>query len=240
LLRAVIFDFDGVLVDTERLHLAGFQHVLAAHDISVDEARYFARYIGYDDRDAFRVIFEDNHRPAPAPAELARLTEEKARCFAELARERVEVYPGVRELLEQLRNPHPPAGERLRIAIGSGALREDIELVLGVTGLAGYFELIVAADDVARSKPDPETYTLAWQRLAVDTPGLSPSDCLVIEDTPAGITAASRAGMTTIAVAHTHAPQALDADLVLGAIGDLTVERCRRLVEEGEPGETQA
>ncbi|MFT4571409.1 MAG: beta-phosphoglucomutase [Hyphomicrobiaceae bacterium] len=228
LFRAILFDFDGVLVDTERLHLAGFQHALAAHDISLDEASYFARYIGFDDRDAFRVIFDDSGRPLPAPEELARLTKEKARCFAELARERVEVYPGVRELLDSLAGMETG---RLRVAIGSGALGRDIELVLGVTEMAQYFETIVAADDVAHSKPDPETYLEACRRLAETEPSLRPAQCLVIEDTPAGLQAATRAGMVTVAVTNTHAAEMLDADLVLGSLAELTLERCASLFD---------
>lgn len=232
MLRAVLFDFDGVLVDTERLHLAGFQHALAGHGITVDEAQYFARYIGYDDRDAFRVMFDDSGKVLPEPAELARLTDEKAACFARLAAERVEVYPGVRELLDDL-TKEPGVGPR--VSIGSGALRQDIELVLSVTSMSPYFEMIVAADDVARSKPDPETYSELLRRLAETDPTLRADQCLVIEDTAAGLSAARGAGMWTIAVTNTHVADQLDADWVVDSLQELSLERCVQLVATGEP-----
>lgn len=229
-MKAVIFDFDGVLVDTERLHLGGFRHALAAHGIDVDEERYFARYVGFDDRDAFKAIFADAGRSGDLDAGLvSRLTDEKAEAFADLVRERVVVYDGVRELLDDLcddrRGP-----ERPRVAIGSGALLRDIELALAVTGMAPYFDTIVAADHVARSKPDPATYLEAARRLGERIPGLTEQDCLVIEDTCAGLASARAAKMWTLAVTNTYPAADLDADVVVDSLTTVSWETCRALV----------
>ncbi|RMF24891.1 MAG: HAD family phosphatase [Deltaproteobacteria bacterium] len=230
MLDGVIFDFDGVIADDERLHLAGFQHALAAHGIELDEAEYFARYVGYDDRDGFRAILRDRGRSV-GDEELGRLMAEKARVFRELVRERVRIFPGVRDLLEDLRRPPAP----VPTGIGSGALRAEVELVLRVAGLAGLFDAIVCADDVERGKPDPETYRRVAEKLGEKRPGLMPQRCVVIEDTHAGLEAARRAGMVTVAVTNSHPAAELEADLVIASLEDLDRERLERLVESAGP-----
>lgn len=229
-LRAVIWDFDGVIVDTERLHLGGFRHALTAHGIDVAEEDYFSRYVGFDDRDAFRAIFSDAGRQSDADAAtVARLTEEKAEAFAALVRERVVVYDGVRELLTDLCDDSRGA-ERPRLAIGSGALVRDIELALSVTGLGGFFDTIVAADHVERSKPHPATYLEACRRLGETVEGLNSQECLVIEDTCAGLASATAAQMWTLAVTNTYPAADLDADLVVDSLSNVSWETCCAVV----------
>ncbi len=156
--------------------------------------------------------------------------DDKARVFAELARERVHIFPGVRELLESLSEPRP--GEPpLAIGIGSGALRSEIELILRLCGLTRFFATIVSAEDVRRGKPDPATYLQACEALGLATADLQPCQCLVIEDTVAGLEAAKRAGMATVGVANSYPASALDADLVLDSLEQLDRERCATLVE---------
>ncbi|RMF21050.1 MAG: HAD family hydrolase, partial [Deltaproteobacteria bacterium] len=191
-LRAVIFDFDGVIADDERLHLAGFRQALASHGIEISEAEYFARYVGYDDHDGFVEMLRDHGRDVDEKT-ISDLMRRKARAFRELVRERVTIYPGVRRLLDDLRRP-PGA---VATGIGSGALRGEVELVLGIAGLSTLFDAIVCADEVERSKPDPETYLRVVERLSAVCPGLVPSECVVIEDTHAGLQAARRAGIAT-------------------------------------------
>ncbi len=229
MLRAVIFDFDGVVADDERLHLLGFQQALASCGIEISEADYFARYVGYDDHDGFVEMLRDHGRAADEET-VSELMRDKARVFRDLVRERVTIFPGVRGLLEQLRrDPEPVA-----TAIGSGALRSEVELVLGVAGLSHLFDAIVCADEVDRGKPDPQTYLRVVERLSAIRPGLSPTECIVIEDTHAGLEAARRAGMTTIGVTNSHPASELDADLVVTSLEELDRERCRLLLSRKE------
>ncbi len=229
MLGAVIFDFDGVIADSELLHLAGFRHALAAHDISVSEADYFARYVGFDDHDGFIAILTDAGHEA-GDVLLDTLMAEKARIFAELARERARIFPGVRELLASLRD-----GESvLPVAIGSGALSSEIELILGVAGLRRYVDTIVAADNVHQSKPHPETYLKACSELArihgLGAHELAPENCVVVEDTVAGLASATAAGMVTVAVTNSYPAEALEADLVVDSLERLDRDACATLV----------
>lgn len=227
-LGAVLFDFDGVIADSERLHLAGFRHALEAHDISLTEAEYFARYLGFDDRDGFRAILSDNDRDV-SDSVLRELMRKKADAFRELVAERVEVFSGVRELLEELTGGPKP----LPVAIGSGALSSEIRLILQVTGLEAFFDAIVAADDVQRSKPDPETFRRACACLRVAHPELSIAECLVIEDSPAGLVAGGDAGAKTLAVANSYAREQLEplADRVVSNMNEIDRSLCESLFD---------
>ncbi len=225
-LQAVIFDFDGVIADDERIHMAGFQHALAAHEIDLSEAAYFARYVGLDDRDGFRAMLRDAGRD-PGSEELAEMMRTKEQRFRELVRERVKIFPGVRELLTGLRDGQ--AG--LPTAIGSGALSSEIRLVLDIAGLSSFFDEIVAADDVSCGKPDPELFLTACERLARQRPEVTPQGCLVIEDSPSGLRAARAAGMSTVAVTNSFPRESLEADLVIGSLEELDRARCEALLE---------
>ena len=204
---AILFDFDGVLVDSEPLHLAAFRVFAGRLGVEISQADYDDVYIGFDDRDAFREL----HRVAGVPlddATLAALIEDKAGVFERVTREAAAAgglaLPGAVALVRAVEAAGLPH------AIGSGATRADIELMLDLIGCRDAFDLIVSADDVARSKPDPETYLRCAELLAV-----TPADCLVIEDTPAGLASARAAGMRTLAVANSLPADQLDADTVV-------------------------
>lgn len=225
-LRAVIFDFDGVIADDERIHMAGFRHALALHGLELSEAAYFERYLGFDDRDGFRAMLRDLGGDADE-ATVTNLMQEKERVFRELVRERVRIFPGVRELLTNLRAGEDP----LPTAIGSGALGSEIRLILAIAELGGFFDAIVAADDVDVGKPDPQTFLRACELLAVGSPGLRPEHCLVIEDSTSGLAAGRAAGMRTVGVANSYAAGELDADLVVESLELLDRKRCEALFE---------
>lgn len=227
-LRAVIFDFDGVVADTERLHLAGFRHALGALEIDLSEVDYFERYLGLDDRDGFAAILADNRREADEST-VAGLMSSKERAFRDLVSERVRIFPGVRELLHDLRG----GAEPLATAIGSGALGSEILLVLDICGLAGSFETIVAADHVTLGKPDPETFLLACERLRTRCERLEPAECLVIEDSPGGLGAAERAGMKTLAVTNSFTASQIEADLIVDSLEQVDRRRCEALFTDG-------
>ena len=219
MLKALIFDFDGVIADTERLHLAGFRHALAAHDIQITDGEYFERYLGFDDRDGFAQILADRGRSVDGEG-LSQLIGQKAVKFEELVRERVVVFDGVRELMADCKRE-----PKLAVGIGSGALRGEIELVLKLTGLSDFIDVIVAADDVSKSKPDPETFLSVLSELRAEVSDLEPHHCVVIEDSHAGIESAVAAGMSVIAVTNSFDAGAFaTADRVVDSLTELSRE----------------
>jgi len=202
--EAVIFDFDGVIVDTEPLHYAAFQRTLEPLGLHFTWEEYVETYIGFDDRDAFRYAFSSHGTPL-SPETLHGLIEQKALFFAEVIRSGVSAYPGVLDLISHLHEHKSP------LAICSGALRSDIDPILSMLGISDYFDVIVTADDVAASKPDPECYQLTFQRLqSAHQYSFTKDSTLVIEDTPAGITAAKAAGLTVCAVTNSYPAARLD------------------------------
>jgi beta-phosphoglucomutase len=196
--EAVIFDFDGVIVDTEPLHYAAFQRTLEPLGLHFSWEEYVETYIGFDDRDAFRYAFSSHGTPL-SPEELHGMIEQKALFFAEVIRSGVSAYPGVLDLIFHLH------AHKLPLAICSGALRSDIDPILSMLGISEYFDVIVTADDVAASKPDPECYQLAFQLLqSAHKNSVTKCVTLAIEDTPAGISAAKAAGLLVCAVTNSY------------------------------------
>lgn len=202
-LAAVIFDFDGIIVDTEPLHYKAFQEILVPRGLGYSWEEYLRHYIGFDDRDAFREAFRAGGRPL-AEGELRGLIEEKAAAFQRTIAAGVEPYPGVLELIRSVSGNLP-------LALCSGALPSDIEPILLQLGLAGIFDVTVTAADVQASKPDPASYALAVARLKAVYPAqeIQPAHCLAIEDTPAGIASATGAGLQVLAVANSYPEEEL-------------------------------
>jgi beta-phosphoglucomutase len=202
--EAVIFDFDGVIVDTEPLHYAAFQRTLEPLGLHFSWQEYVETYIGFDDRDAFRHAFSLKGTIL-SQSELHTLIEQKATFFKEVIGSGVSAYPGVLDLIFHLHTNKFP------LAICSGALRSDIDPILAMLGITDYFGVIVTADDVAASKPDPECYQLAFQRLqSLHQNGLSKETTVAIEDTPAGISAAKGAGLIVCAVTNSYPAERLN------------------------------
>jgi len=223
MLKAIVFDFDGVIVDSEPLHHRAFVEVAAPMGLDLDYPTYLRQYIGFDDRDAFRAMMQQLGREADDQT-IARLGREKAAAFERLAAEAVTPIPGAIELIRAATDAELP------IAIASGATRADIDLMLDALGITHHFEAIVSADDVARSKPDPKSYALAVQRLTAYHPGLElrPGDCLAIEDTAAGIASARGAGLMTLGLTTTGPAEALeDAQRVIDSLAGITIEQLR-------------
>jgi len=218
MVRAIIFDFNGILVDDEAVHYALFREVLADEGVALDEATYHDRYLGYDDRGCFEAALVDAGRPAPRDRVDA-LIARKAVRYVEVAEAGLRIFPGASEAIEGL-------GRRWPLAICSGALRPEIEFALGRIGGRDRVALIVSAEDTARCKPDPEGYLLALEGLrAGPRPGLEARECLVIEDSLAGIEAARAAGMRVVGVAHTYPAgdlEAAGAEAVLDDLAGLT------------------
>ena len=215
-LRAIIFDFDGVIADTEPLHFAALQQVLAGIDIALTEAEYYRDYLGFDDRGCFMAALQQHHRQV-TPALLTELMHHKALAYLTAVKEHLAIFPGVRELVRE-------AAERYPLAIASGALRNEIELILEESGLRKAFRHITSAEDVTRGKPapDPFLHAMAGLKGSLESRSLTPGDCLVIEDSLPGIRGARAAGMKVLAVANTHALQDLhEADSLTHSLVDI-------------------
>jgi len=198
--EAVVFDFDGILVDTEPMHYEAFRKVLDPRGMGFTWKEYVEIYMGYDDRDAFREAFRSKGA-AIGSADLAELVAAKSRAFQDGLRNGVAAYPGAVRTIESLHKGGLP------LALCSGALRSDIDPVLARLGIARCFPVIVAADDVRKSKPDPESYALAFRRLSETFPSRMtvPVESIAVEDTPAGIRSAKGAGLRVLAVTNSYA-----------------------------------
>lgn len=197
--RAVIFDFDGVIVNSEPIHFQGLNRALAPEGIDVSWEQYQERYLAFDDKTCFSAVFRDWGRELSF-SKRTELIERKAGIVHQLMEGGESLFPGVMELIPRLATTVP-------LAVNSGALRAEIELVLTGTGLRHHFTTIVSSEDVTRCKPDPEGYLLALQRLNElinPHPWLQPGDCWVIEDSVQGVESAIRAGMKCLAVTNSY------------------------------------
>ena len=215
--QAIVFDFDGVLADSEPLHLRVYQEMLEPQGIHIDRAAYEERYLGYDDAGVFQKIGEDFNLLF-GDEEIEMLIEEKSRRFQALVAGGGVLYPEAASLVERL-------GAAWPLGIASGALRSEIELILRAAGLLDAFEFIVASGDTEQSKPAPDPYLRAAVLHAVP-----PGACVAIEDSHWGLQSARAAGMRTIAVTHTYPRDTLtDADAIADSLEQITVESIRRL-----------
>jgi beta-phosphoglucomutase len=201
-LRAAIFDFDGVLVDSEPLHFEALRAALRPEGIEIDIEEYAREYLAFDDRGAIRTALA-RHRQAPAFERVAVIAERKARLFAEMMDE-IELLPGVESLVRALAGQMP-------VGIASGALHREIERILVLKGLRAVFCAIVGADDVQQTKPHPEPYLTAMRRMTPHDAELQAPDCLVIEDSMAGIASGLAAGMKVLAVTNSYPAERLAA-----------------------------
>ena len=221
-LTAMIFDFDGVIADTEPLHFSSFRQTLAEIGISLTESDYYANYLGYDDRGCFIAALTTHQHPAD-PATLTQLMERKARAYLELVKEHQVIFPGLREFVHESAAAYP-------LAIASGALRHEIEVILDQAGLRKEFLHITSAEDVTRGKPDPQPFLQALDGLNRQRPeqAITAGSCLVIEDSIPGIRGAKNAGMKVLAVANTHRVQDLhDAHAVVQNLSHIRLNELR-------------
>jgi beta-phosphoglucomutase len=197
----VIFDFDGVIADTELLHLRAYNRTLAAHaaeiggPLEISTGEYFGRYIVFGDREALEHMLIQHGRPSDT-ALVQKLAAAKHALFEKTLDGSADPLPGVRDLLAWLEERNVPR------AICSGARRTEIETMLDSFQIRHHFDVVITIEDVRRGKPDPEGYNLAFERLNLEYDGeLDKEFSLVIEDTPGGCSAARAAGLRTLGVA---------------------------------------
>lgn len=223
-LHAIIFDFDGVIADSERLHLRAYQDVLTADGLAISERDYFDRYLGYDDAGMFTALARDQGWPMDQ-TRLEDLIARKSARYDELAAAGELLFPGAAAFITA-------AAAEVPIAIASGALSHEIEDVLDRAGLRALFPVIVGADHTERSKPAPDPYLQAFARLQqVSGRTLDPARTVAIEDSHWGLEAARDAGLRLVAVTNTYDASELQdaAELVVSGLSALTLADLDRL-----------
>ena len=221
MLRAVVFDFDGVIANSEPLHYRAFRDVLADSGVGLSEPEYYQHYLGFDDLNVFRQLAADRGL-AWNIDQIGALVATKAVRMEHLERDGSILFPGATALIHRTSAAVP-------IAIASGALRAEIGRILDREQLTSCFKFVVGAEDTPASKPAPDPYLRAVALLAQSVDVLRPSECVAIEDSPWGLQSAHAAGLRTVAVAHTYPSSKLQADLIVSSLDELDIEALQRL-----------
>ena len=200
MIRAILFDFNGVIVDDEPVHFKLFQKVLNEEGLKLTREAYYQKYLGMDDRDCFKAAGKDLGKGFNV-AQLQQLIDRKARYYLDEMKKNPPFIPGALEVLKTLGKTH-------FIAIVSGALRSEIEMLLKMGGVAGEVSVIVAAGEVDKGKPDPAGFLKAIQLLNRDcvasSERLVPEECLAVEDSSWGIEAARKAGLACVGLTTSY------------------------------------
>jgi beta-phosphoglucomutase len=215
-ITAIVFDFDGVLADSEMLHLRVYRELLGPSGVNISTEQYYERYLGSDDEGVFQQVAID-YKLLLGDEEIEMLIDEKARRFEALVSSGDVMYPAAASCVRRLAAAWP-------LGIASGARRGEIELMLRGARLADAFRFIVAAGDTDHGKPAPDPYL-----RAAALHGVPPAVCVAIEDSHAGLESARTAGMRTIAIGNTYPRETLTADAVIASLDELTVEFIRAL-----------
>jgi len=222
-LQGIIFDFDGVIADSEPLHFRAFQQTLSEDGLEMSPKEYYARYLGYDDVGMFQAFGEDRGVPMD-DARVAGLVTRKGQKLQAMLTTGAVLFPGAIDFIRSAAGAVP-------IAIASGALRHEIDEVVVAAGVAGLFSAIVASGDTPESKPSPAPYSLAFERLREASTGpLDPARCVAIEDSRWGLESARGAGLRCVAVTNSYpADELTGAELVVSGLKDLTLNALDRL-----------
>ena len=224
MLRAVIFDFDGVISDSEILHFRAFNQMLAQYGIEITIKDYYKTYLGFNDADCYKLLIHQGLLKIDEQ-QIDGLVEQKKLIFEKLAKTEGRMIEGVRDFLTMLEQNDIP------MAICSGALLTEVELILEEVRLRHLFEVIVAADHVKKGKPDPEGFLLTLQRLNENREeAITGNQCIVIEDSHWGLEAAKAAGMHTIAVTNSYDAEQLSmAEKVVDRLSELGMNDLQQL-----------
>ncbi len=219
MLKAIIFDFDGVIADTEPIHLEAFRNVLRGEGIELTNDDYFNRYLAFDDKTLFREILNSNKRDNNDSL-VNKLIEEKHKGITELFDNKAELFPGFTEFMDLI-------NDKYVLAIASGALKAEIEHILNKYNLLPKFQNITSADEVLNCKPDPEAFLKALLKINEKrNDKINASECLVFEDSVHGVTAAKAAHMKCIAITNSYDENSLkDADIVVDSFENLNVNQ---------------
>ena len=212
MIKAVIFDFDGVIADTEHVHYEAFKKVLNLNNYDLTENEYYSNYLAYDDKTFFAKYYEHENLDLNKDF-LNRLLINKSEAFDTLISNNIKIYPGVIDFIKHI-------SSKYRIAIGSGALKKEIIQILETVHINSLFKIIIAADDVTECKPNSEVYNKVLAKLNNNQDRMIKADeCIVIEDSISGIKAAKSAGMKCVAVTNSYPKENLkEADLILHSL----------------------
>ncbi len=219
MISAVIFDFNGVLVDDESVHFELFREVLEQEGVKITSRDYHDRYLGYDDAGCFEHALAD-HGQSYDQDRIAGMIARKGKRYFEVAEKGLRYFPDAAAALRRMTDRYP-------VAINSGALRAEIVYTLDKLGAQEHVSAIIAAEDALRCKPDPAGYVQALDalRLTHSELELQPEQCLVVEDSTAGIQSAKGAGMKAVGITQTYTAAELTAagaDATIDALSELT------------------
>jgi len=224
MLRAVIFDFDGVITDSEILHFRAFNEVLRRYGTEITTKDYYTTYLGLTDVDCYKLLIEQGLLKI-SEGDIGKLVEKKTRVFEELIKTEGQIIEGVRDFLQMLSNNSIP------MAICSGALLSEIELILEQAKLRHYFSAIVSAEQIKKGKPHPDGFLLTLQKLNRNrSDAILAEQCVVIEDSHWGLQAARATGMHTVAVTNTYdAEQLSQAEKIISKLNELNITDLQQL-----------
>jgi beta-phosphoglucomutase len=227
-LQAIVFDFDGVIADSEPLHLRAFQRVLGDLGLALNPEEYYSAYLGYDDVGVFTAVARARGLVLTGP-QVDALVLRKGEYMQELLRAGEMLFPGADAFIRQ-------AAAAVPVAIASGAQRHEIEEILDATGLRRLFATIVAAGETPQGKPFPDPYARAFQLLDEANGGLSKNRCVAIEDSRWGLESARAAGLRCVGVTTSYPASELPgAELVADGLQALTIAMLDDLVKAGGP-----
>jgi beta-phosphoglucomutase len=222
-LQAIVFDFDGVIADSEPLHLKAFQQALAEDAMSLDRDEYFSRYLGYDDVGMFQALARDRGL-AMSDTHISALVTRKGEKLQAMLNGGDVLFPGAAAFIRS-------AAAAVPIAIASGALRHEIVEIIEGAGLGDLFTTIVAAGDTPEGKPSPAPYLLAFEHLRhAAGHQLDPARCVAIEDSVWGLESARGAGLRCVGVTTSYAADRLPgAELIVDGLNTLTIPALEHL-----------
>jgi HAD superfamily hydrolase (TIGR01509 family) len=222
-LQAIIFDFDGVIANSEPLHMMAFQHVLHERGVELTPAAYYAQYLGFDDEGVFEAIARDRGL-SMSKSDVAGLVARKGHRMEEMLQSGAVLFPGAIEFIRE-------AAAAVPIGIASGAQRHEIVEIISGAGIADLFATVVASGDTPESKPSPGPYQLAFERLcAAAGQRLDPRRSVAIEDSRWGLESAQGAGLRLVGVTTSYPAHELGgAELIVSGLDELTLSALDRL-----------
>ncbi len=227
MLRAIIFDMDGVICDSEPLHMQAFQETLKSEGVMITDQEYYDKYLAHDDKGSFESALDAHQKPRPDVTRMNAMLTAKARAFDELIKDGLVIYPGADTFVRK-------AAVKYALALASGARRLEVEYVLKKAKIRDVFSAVVSADEVKNGKPQPEAFERALElmnQVRLDgTPEIQISETLVIEDSPRCIRTAKALGMKTVGMASSYKPEELkEADLVIDSLVGLELGTLEKL-----------